>query len=57
MHVIVRSWSDLLRLIEAEHRVILAGEEPKPSPNGEDDDGQEPGLEGGTSDGDGPSLE
>jgi hypothetical protein len=32
-------------------------EEPEPSPNDEKDDGQEPGLEGHTKNGDGPSLE
>ena len=32
----------------------MTAEEPEPSPNGEKDDGQEPGLDGGTEDGDGP---
>lgn len=33
---------------------IASSEEPEPSPNGDKDDGQEPGLEGGTDNGDGP---
>jgi hypothetical protein len=35
----------------------MSEEEPEPSPNGQDDDGQEAGLEGGAGNGDGPSLE